>query len=205
MLIDDQFAGLTNRLQQFAIPMAGFTGDTFTTIMMDVHDGRMALLEHQQSVNDRDRSIDATITNIRSQYGAEVAQARTEAQESAAAAWASHSNAERYAQMTAAIGVTAANELQERDLTIGKLTCEYQTLTEMNRNCERTALHAYHELKERDVQSEEVLDRTQSRMIQYRSEFEIAARQATEYKAASDTHRELQACIPHAQRRYEHM
>ena len=80
MQFDDQFVGLTNRLQHFAFPASESVADTFTTVMVDVHNGWMSLLEHQQSITDRDHNLDATISNIRDQYGAEVTQARIQAQ-----------------------------------------------------------------------------------------------------------------------------
>ena len=134
MQVDEQFHGLTNRLQHFAIPVSDTVADTFTTMLMDVQHGRMALIEYQQSTADRDGNVEARISSIRNRYDVELTQAQAQAQECAAAAWASHANAEKYAQMTAVLGAAATNELQERDRTIMGLTHEYCTLTEMTLN-----------------------------------------------------------------------
>ena len=75
MRVDDTFQGLAHRLQHFAIPASGFASDTFTATMLDVQHGRMALLEFQQSVSDRDRKIDTRISSMQSQYRSELAQA----------------------------------------------------------------------------------------------------------------------------------
>ena len=205
MQVDEHLAGLSDRLRHLITPMSALAPDRLTAMVTGVHDGRTTLIQYQQSTAHREGDIEAKMAEIRTRYDAEVTQAQIRSQEWATAAWASHANAEKYAQMTAVLGAAASDELRTRDRTIMALTHECRSLTDTTANWEQSALQAYHEVRESALQNTQMLHTTEEQMTHCRVELEAAAQHARESQSASDTLRELQACIPQAQRSFQHL
>ena len=76
MQVDEHLAGLSDRLRHLITPMSALAPDRFTAMVTGVHDGRVALIQYQQSAASRESDVETKMAEVRTRYNAEVTQAQ---------------------------------------------------------------------------------------------------------------------------------
>ncbi|MDP7066231.1 MAG: hypothetical protein QF637_01280, partial [Acidimicrobiales bacterium] len=141
-------------------------------------------------------------SNMEAVYRTEVYQAQAESRQCYEEAVRSHDNAEKYAHMTAVIGIAATQEIQERDFRCIEMAHHALQFEHIACTWEHNARVIYEEANARIQDDVAGLSSAENRMQTFRSELDTAQRMVTQESDSYAAFLQLQLELPAAQQQY---